>query len=72
MKKYAVIDMTNGDWFEAIFDTQEEALNRAEYEWHIMAKADKARREAFFVAAGEVDEDGCFDLNTADVIKEYV
>lgn len=69
--KYAVIDQTCGDWFETIFDTEIEAIDRADYEWHIMAKADKSRRESYYVASCEVDGDGCIDWDTVCVIKGY-
>ena len=69
--KYAVIDQTNGDWFESIFDTEENAVAHADHEWHNMTKHDKARRDSYYVAACEVDEDGCIDFDTVNVIKEY-
>ena len=44
---------------------------RADYEWSVMSDHDKNRREFCAVMVGEVDEDGCFDLNTATIIKRY-
>lgn len=69
MKKFAVIDqIKNGDQFETLFDTPEAAIAGAEKEWNHLSTHDKNRREAFFVVECELDEDGCVDLNTADVI----
>ncbi|MBQ9839014.1 MAG: hypothetical protein IJO56_05960 [Oscillospiraceae bacterium] len=70
-KVYAVIDQTKGDWFEDIFSSEKEAIDYADYEWGIMTESDKAYRIAYFIAVGEVDEDGAFDQNTCDVLKEY-
>lgn len=69
--KYAIIDQTRGDWFETIFNTEAEAIATADYEWGVMAKSDKNRREAYFVASCEVDEYGCIDWDTVEPIKEY-
>lgn len=69
--KYAVIDQTIGDCFEDIFDTEAKAISWADYEWGIMAKSDKAKRTAYFVASCELDEDGAVDFDTLDVIEEY-
>lgn len=69
--KYAVIDITRGDSFEEIFDTADEAVAQADYEWRIMSSRDKDRREAFYVASCEVDEDGCIDYNTVNLIQNY-
>ena len=70
--KYAIItEIENGDSFEDIFETEEKALARADYEWDIMTIHDKNRRQFCAVMKGEVDEDGCFDLNTATIIKRY-
>ena len=71
MKKYAVIDWTTGDSFETIFDTEQEAIKRADYEWDIMSDHDKERREYFAVMCGDLDEDDCFDMNTASEVKVY-
>lgn len=69
--KFAVIDQTQGDWFETIFDAESKAIDHADYEWKIMAESDKKRRESYYVASCEVDEDGCIDWDTVYVIKEY-
>ena len=70
--KYAIItEIKNGDSFEAIFDTEKEAVARADYEWGIMSDHDKKRREFCAVMEGEVDEDGCFDMDSARIVKEY-
>lgn len=69
--KYAIIDHTNGDSFEKIFETAEQAISAADYEWRIMSDRDKRRRTCFNVSECEVDEDGCADYNTVNPIKEY-
>lgn len=70
--KYAIVDMIRGgDCFEEVFDTQESAISKAEYEWGIMSEYDKKRREWYAVVETELDEDGCVDLDTAKVIKQY-
>ena len=71
MKKYAVIDWKNGDQFEDIFDTEQEAIAKADREWGNMTQHDKNRREFYAVMYGELDEDGCFDMNTATTVKQY-
>ena len=70
--KYAVIDQTKGDWFEEVFDTEAEAVSRADYEWHNMTDRDKSRRIEFYVASCSVDEYGCVNYDTIQLIKEYV
>ena len=69
LKKFAVIDQTTGDWFEDFFDTEEEALDRADYEWGIMSSHDKRRRNAYYVASVQMDSDGGYEV--IDVIREY-
>ena len=71
MKKFAVIDQTAHDWFETIFDTEAEAINEADYLWGAMTDYDKKRRESFFVASCDLDEDGCIDWDTIKEIKVY-
>ena len=71
MKKYAVIDWKNGDRFEDIFDTEQEALNAAEYQWNHLTEKEHQDREFFAVMRGDLDEDGCFDLDTALLVKSY-
>ena len=68
---YAIIDQTKGDWFEDIFATEKEAIDRADYSWHIMSAHDKKRRIAFYVASCEVNEDGEIDWDSVNAIKEY-
>lgn len=72
-KKYAVIDMINdGDAFEDIFETEAEALENAEMQYEHMSNFDRKRRAFFAVMAGSLDDDGCFDLNAAEMIKCYI
>lgn len=74
MKKYCIVDQTTGDWFEEILGdtTEEEAIKSADLSFSYLTKSDLKKRTAFFLAYGELDEEGCFDLDTADVIKEYI
>ena len=69
--KYAVIDQTSGDWFEDVFDSEEKAIARADYEWGIMTNSDKAKRVEYYVASCDLTEDGCVDFDTVAVIKVY-
>lgn len=69
--KYAVIDQTTHDWFTDLYDTQEAAINAADYEWGVMTEYDKKRRESYFVASCELDEDDCIDWDTVKEIKVY-
>lgn len=72
MKKYAIIDqIKNGDMFNEYFDTEAEALKKAEYEWSVMTERGRNGRESFDVMVGEYDEDEGFDFNTADIIKSF-
>lgn len=71
MKHYAVIDWTNGDRYETIFDTELEALESAENQWNHLTKPEKQNREFFAIMFGDLDEDECFDINSAEIIKEY-
>ena len=70
--KFAIIDqIKNGDCFEELFDTKEKAIQKATIDWNRMSDHDKSRREYFAVFAGDVDEEGCFDINTAAIVKDY-
>lgn len=70
MKKYAVIDI-KGDQFEDLFDTEAEAIASAETQWDHLTENEKNHREFFAVMYGDLDEDDCFDLSTASIIKAY-
>ncbi len=72
MKKYAVIDIKDGDIFgsEKLFDTFEEAEKAADKEYSYLTDHDKSRREAFYIAYGEIDESGC--MGDHDSVKEYI
>lgn len=72
MKKYVVIDMLkDGDWFENVFDTEEQAVRQADKEWNHLTAFDKHRRLTFAVMVGELDKCECLDFNTAEVVKSY-
>lgn len=70
--KYAIIDaIENGDRYEKIFDTEAAAVAAADREWAHLSAYNQRRREFFAVMAGELDEDGCFEVFTARVVKLY-
>ena len=71
--KFAIIDqIKNGDSFEEIFNTEAEAITKADYEWSRMTQHDKDRRECYCVATVELDEDGCVDYTIGYTpTKEY-
>lgn len=69
--KYAIIDMTNTDWFEDIFDGEEKAVSVADCQWGTMSKSDKNRRVEYFVASCDLDEDGCVIFESIKEIKRY-
>lgn len=67
--KYAIIDQTTDDWFVVFFDSEQEALYRADIDWNSLSQYDKDRRTAFFVASVYVDEDWAYEV--VDVVKVY-
>lgn len=71
--KYAIIDqIKNGDWFDELFDTEEQAIRKADHEWNVMTLYDKNRRETYCVAQVKLDDDGCVDYAIGFTpIKEY-
>lgn len=71
MKKYAVIVM-RGDCFEDLFNSEAEALASAEYQWSRLTDREKKQLEIFSVMYGELNEEDCFDVSTADTIKDYL
>lgn len=70
--KYAIIDQTKGDWFDELFENEKAAISKADYEWINMTQHDRSRREAYFVAACEVDEEGCIIWDSVRSVKEYL
>lgn len=69
---YAIIDrIKDGDSYEQLFATYVEARDKADAEWSRLSEHDKRRREYYAVMSGELDEDGCFDLNTAKELTAY-
>lgn len=70
MKKYALIS-TKGDQFEDLFDNREEALNCAKHDWEHLTHSERQKYTEFFVCACELNEIGCADLDTAEIIKNY-
>ena len=80
MRKYCIIDQKGrsashlGDCFEQILSdtTEEEAIKSADCSFANLTKYDIANIFDFLLAYGEIDEDGCFDLDSADVVKYYI
>ena len=57
MKKFAIIDkLQDGDWFEDIFDTEEETIAEADREWEAFEPIERAIRSTYVVAEVDVDE----------------
>lgn len=57
MKKYAVIDITNGDDFTKVYSAIEDALAEAEYDWKHFTDHDRKKRIEFSVSEFESKED---------------
>ena len=71
MKKYAIIDnLHDGDWFEDLFDTEEEAVTYAEDEWDSFDDHEKLMRVSYYVAEVDVDEYGAVEHENR-VIKTF-
>lgn len=69
---YAIIDrIQGGDQHEELCPTYSWALDAATSQWAHLSAYDKRRREYFAVMSGELDEDGCFDLNTAKELAVF-
>lgn len=71
MKKYAIIDtLRDGDWFEDVFDTKEEAILEADREWEAFEPIERAIRSTYFVEEVDVDE---FDNieHEGEIVKFY-
>lgn len=72
MTKYAIIrSYTHGDRFEDVFDEVEKALSSADSTWASFSDSQRKDFDYFGVMANVLDEDGCFDTNTAKGIKRY-
>lgn len=74
MEKYYVLDTRKLEEFggETPFDTPEEALNSAAYQWAHMTKSEQKSCVSFEVVKGEADEDGYLDcVKGYDSIKTY-
>lgn len=69
MKKYLFIDQKNGDMDVEPFESENEAIKRADYIWNHLTESEKRNREYFEVGIGEIYEDGNFD--GWDTIKSY-
>lgn len=77
-KKYYLVDdatSSKSDMDVEVFDTEKEALERAEYIWCHLTKREQEARDAFYVGVGdpdeEEDESGFLPDVGVDVVKEY-
>ena len=75
MKRYVIIEQVkNGDRFETYLypDTNTEiALYKIRNKWDFLSMSDKRRLEYMMLIHCELDEEGCPDMDTADIIKTY-
>lgn len=71
--KYAFIcRYRHGDQFETICDTVDSAVAAADREWKFLSEKEKASKFDYFgVMSGTLDEDDCFDCNTAEEVLRY-
>ena len=53
------------------FQTKEEAMQEAEAEWGALTDHDKGERDAYYVAACTLNEDGEIDWDTVETIKTF-
>lgn len=74
MKKFAIIDdctKARASVYEEVFETKNEAIQKAQAEWEALTEHDKAERDAYYVASCDIDEDGCIDWDSVDPIIEF-
>ena len=71
--RYIVIDeRKSGDFFTEEFDSKDEAINSAKYDWNHRAEHDKKRTERFYVLESvnpDEDADDHFDGNPVFTLK---
>ena len=71
--RYIVIDeRKSGDFFTEEFESKDEAINSAKYEWNHRAEYDKKYTEAFYVLESvnpDEDADDHFDGNPIFTLK---
>lgn len=73
-KKFAIIDdctTKRASIYEELFDSKNEATQKAQTEWNAMSEHDKAERDAYYVASCDIDEDGCIDWESVNTIIEF-
>lgn len=72
--KYIVIDdctTKRASVYEELFDSEQSAAQYAESEWGRLTVHDKNDRDAFYLAACSLDDDGGIDWDSIEPIKEY-
>lgn len=69
--KYIVIDELKNDMFTNEYETKEEAVKAADWEWGRLAESDKKRRVAFYVLESVNPDEDTIDHFDGDVIKSY-
>lgn len=77
MRYYIYDQIKNGDNFvdEVKATNDKDAVLTADMFWKGLAEIDKKRREVYLlvkVAEENIDEDGCFLLDHAETIKNYI
>lgn len=70
MKKYVLYQTYGGDVWDEYFDSLEDALKKAEFNWDHLTTKERASIE-FWVGSCELDEDGMVIDGNYDVIKSY-
>ena len=71
---YVIIDdctTSRATLWDTKFKTEKEAIQEAESEWEHLTRHDKGERDAYYVAACTLNEDGEIDWDTVDPIITY-
>lgn len=74
-EKYIIVDDTiskRSSIDTYIFDTEKEAVEKAETILAHLTENEKKDRDGFYVGFGVLDEDGEVDFDNLDVIKVYI
>lgn len=69
--KYIVMDYKSGDLFTEEFDSEEEAIVAAEYDWEYLTDKEKNEREEFFILKStnpDVDAENHLD---GDIVRRW-
>lgn len=70
--KYILIDwVKDGDMFTEEFETVEEAVETASYEWEQLSTHDKNRRSEFYVLESVNPDEDAEDHLDGDIVKRW-